>query len=136
MSWLPVFPITFHLLCKPWKMCESALKFLQKCHSSGFLTSPFHNANLKKKVITKKRASCHRLGICCDSQGNLKKRSSCHKPAAFCVLRIVTKKMVIAQHQTLCLQSPQNNTGIKCSFTLLKKKNVVIKCYLALVKNL
>ena len=47
-----VFPLIFHLLCKIPKMCKSALKFWQKCHNSGIVMPPFHNAHLKNKLKT------------------------------------------------------------------------------------
>ena len=62
-------------------MCESALNFLQKRRSSGFVRPPFHNVHLKKNSGDLKKK---------------KKRLLQPKPAAFCVLRVVNKKVVIA----------------------------------------
>ena len=44
-----MFSLTFHLLSKRRKTCESALKFLQKYRSLGIVMLPFHNADLKIK---------------------------------------------------------------------------------------
>ena len=85
-------------------MCKSALKFLRKCCSSGFVMPPFHHTDLKKK------SSHRRSGIFCSTCKLIFIKN--RKPAAFCILR------VIVPHQTSCL--PKKNTRIKCRFALVK----------------
>ena len=87
---------------------------------------PFHNANLKKThMILKKekRLLRRRPGIFYDLQGDLqiKKRSLHRKHGAFCVLRVVNKKMVIRAAPEIT--SLQKNAGIISRFMHLKTKN-------------
>ena len=126
-----VFPLTFHLLCKCRKMCESALKFLLRCHCSGFAMPPYHNANFKKKK--KNRSSRHRRGIFCDLQGDLPPRKG-HRTtnsllSVFC--GALTKKWS-SRHWTSRPHKKKNDAGIKHRLALVKNSCKNAKKYFAL----
>ena len=132
---------TFHVH-KRQKMCESALKFLQKCRSSGFMMPSFLNIDFEKQqVISKKtRSLCRRPGIFCDLQDELqkiKKKSIGHcttNPLLYAFCRVLTKHSHCSA--TDIISSLKNDAEIQCNFALIKMKSGGSKCRFALVKNL
>ena len=117
-----VFPLTFHHLHKCQKMCESALKFLQKCCSSSFVLvmPPFYNTILikhtgdlkKNKLIALQARSFLRLARC-----SLKKGYHTANPllSAFCGL--LRKKSSFAPCQTLHLHKKRPEYNIVSCFS-------------------
>ena len=108
----PVFPLTFHLLHKRRKMCESAPKLLWNCCSSGFVMSPFHKTNLQTiYVISKKKGHCITDPLFSVWLAKASKKSCTANP------------MLSAFFQKHC-------------FVVLKIKNAEIKHRFALLQNL
>ena len=140
----PMFPLTFHLVHKHRKMCKRALKFLWKCHNSGFVIPPFHNADVKKNTCVlqkkkkKKKSSRRRSLIFYNLQGVLWKKQKIIALRIRCFLSFVghyiTKKWSLLSARLCVSRHTYKKNEIHCCFALLKTRNAGIKRRLHLWK--